>query len=269
MSETHLKVSVIMAEYNTSDIYLRQAIDSVLGQTYSNFEFLIVDDSGTNHVKKVIKHYNDKRIRVIENAKNMGFTYSLNNGIKHAKGKYIVRMDTDDVIVPDRFEKLVDYIEEHPEYAAVSSRMVQFTDREELGIVGIQGEKGKREVMRGDVPIHAAAIIRKNDIEEIGLYKDYLRAEDLVLWCELLIAGKRLYMLEEVLYKYRVNPHDYKKRTIRHRKDEIKARLTYYPKLGATPGDYLKIAKSIAAGLAPIWLIRLYHNKFVLKDYKS
>lgn len=263
------RVSVIMAEYSTDSAYIRQAIDSVLSQTYSDFEFIIVDDSGTNRVERITKEYDDKRIRIIKNAKNMGFVYSLNNGIRHARGEYIIRMDTDDIITPDRFEKLIDYIEKHPEYAVVSSRTAQFTDREELGIIGTQGEKSKKEVMQGDVPVHAAAIIRKADIEEIGLYKNYLRAEDLVLWCELLLAGKRLYMLEDVLYRYRVNPHDYKKRTIRHRKAEIKARLIYYPKLGATPMDYLKIAKSIAAGLAPIWLVRFYHNRFVLKGHKS
>lgn len=259
-------VSVVMSEYNTKDKYLSESIDSVLSQTYETFEFIIVDDSHDQKLKDFIaQRYDDPRIKIVQNGCNKGFVYSLNNGISHSVGEYIMRMDTDDIIPPDRFERLVSFIESNSQYSVVSSMAVEFSEDKEFGINGTPGEKGRKEVMHGDVPVHAAAIIKKKDIEEIGLYKDYNRAEDLVLWCELLLAGKRLHMLDDVLYRYRVNPDDYKKRTIRHRKGEIKARLTYYPKLGAKPLDYARVAKSILAGAAPMWLIRFYRNKVTNK----
>ena len=266
MSKTKPKVSVIMAEYNTNPQYFKEAVDSVLKQTYKNFEFIIVDDSGVNRVEKLLDGYDDNRIRVIKNPGNKGFVYALNNGIKNAKNDYIIRMDTDDISASDRFEIIVNYAVRHPEYAVVSSRAVEFSGKEEFGVIGIKGEKTEKEVMRGDVPIHAAAIMRKKEIEDIGLYKDdYLRAEDLALWCGLLIAGKRLYMLDDVLYRYRVNPHDYQKRTLCHRGGEIKARLHYYPKMGAGLVEYFRIVTSIAAGLLPTKVVRIYRNKFVAR----
>lgn len=266
MSKTKQKVSVVMAEYNTNSLHFKEAVDSVLGQTYRDFEFIIVDDSGVDRVEKLLSKYSDDRIRVIKNPGNKGFVYALNNGIKNARGDYIIRMDTDDIATRDRFETLVNYAVEHPEYAVVSSRAVEFSGKKEFGVIGKTGEKTKRDVMRGDVPVHAAAIMKKKEIEDIGLYKgDYLRAEDLALWCDLLIAGKRLYMLDNVLYRYRVNSCDYEKRALRHRKGEIKARLHYYPKMGAGLVEYLRVVKSVIAGLLPAKVVRLYRNKFIVR----
>lgn len=266
MSKTKPRVSVIMAEYNTNPQYFKEAVDSVLKQTYKNFEFIIVDDSGANRVEKLLDGYSDSRIRIIKNPGNKGFVYALNNGIKNAKNDYIIRMDTDDIATPDRFEIIINYAVEHPEYAVVSSRAVEFSGEEEFGTIGTKGEKTKKEVMRGDAPVHAAAIMRKKEIEDIGLYRDnYLRAEDLALWCSLLIAGKRLYMLDDVLYKYRINPQDYQKRTLCRRGGEIKARLHYYPKMDAGIVEYFRIVKSIVAGLLPAKAVRLYRNKFVVR----
>ncbi|MCA9319021.1 glycosyltransferase [Candidatus Saccharibacteria bacterium] len=254
-------VSVIMAEYNTNTVDLRVAIKSILDQTFRDFEFLIVDDGGRNNLKKIVGEFRDSRIRVINNNGNKGFVYSLNNAIRHSRTDYLVRMDTDDTVTSDRIQILYNFITTHPEFDVVSSKAVEFSGNQTFGTIGKAGEKTKRDVMRGDMPIHAASIMRKKALVDIGGYKEnYLRAEDLVLWCDLLLAGKRLYMLDDVLYHYRVNRSDYKKRSLRYRGGEIRARMFYYPKLGAGPLEYIRIAKSILAGIAPIWLIRLYRN---------
>ena len=113
MSKTKPRVSVIMAEYSTNPQYFKEAVDSVLKQTYKNFEFIIVDDSGVNRVEKLLDGYSDSRIRIIKNPGNKGFVYALNNGIKNAKNDYIIRMDTDDIATPDRFEIIINYAVEH------------------------------------------------------------------------------------------------------------------------------------------------------------
>ena len=109
-------VSVIMSNYNTDEEYLRVAIESVLNQTYDNFEFIIVDDCSTNNSVGVIESYSDKRIKLIKNKENMGLTKSLNVALKVARGEYIARMDADDICLPQRFEKQVLFLSQNPEY---------------------------------------------------------------------------------------------------------------------------------------------------------
>ena len=259
-----INVSVIMSEYNTKKEYLCTAIESILNQTFKDFEFIIVDDCGKNNLDEIVKKYNDKRIRIVKNDKNRGLVYSLNHGIKEAKGEYIVRMDTDDIADEKRIEKIYDYIKNHPEYAVVSSKVVEFSGQQKFGVLGKEGEKSKKDIMHGNILIHPSVIMRKDAIEKVGYYKEYNRAEDFVLWCDLLLAGYRLYTMDDILLKYRVNPEDYNKRKLKYRKGEIKARLEYYHKLGANIKDYLYIIKSVISGIMPIWFVRFYRKKFVL-----
>lgn len=260
-----IEVSVVMAEYNTKKEYLYIAIESILNQTFKNFEFIIVDDCGKNNLNEIVQKYDDKRIRIVKNDRNRGLVYSLNHGIRESKGKYIVRMDTDDIADEKRIEKIYDYIKVHPEYAVVSSKVVEFSEEQKLGILGKEGEKSRKDIMHGNILIHPSVIMRKDAIEKVGYYKEYNRAEDFVLWCELLLAGYRLYTMDEVLLKYRVNLEDYNKRKLKHRKGEIRARLEYYPRLGANVNDYLYIIKSIISGIMPIWFVHFYRKNFVLK----
>ena len=100
--ENNILVSIIMSEYNTDEMLLKESIRSMLEQTYKNFEFIIVDDKGRNNLKEIVKSFNDERIKVVENEKNEGLVYSLNRAIEEANGKYLVRMDTDDFSYNDR-----------------------------------------------------------------------------------------------------------------------------------------------------------------------
>lgn len=107
------KVSLVMKVYN-GEKYLRQAIDSILGQTFSDFEFLIIDDGSTDGSADIVKSYQDTRIRFLQNEKNMGLCKTQNKVIAEAKGQYIAVMDCDDISYPDRFEKQVAYLDSHP-----------------------------------------------------------------------------------------------------------------------------------------------------------
>ncbi len=108
-------ISVVMSNYNTPINYLKESIDSVLNQTYSNFEFIIIDDGSTNDSLEFIKSYNDPRIKLITNEENIGLTKSLNKGLDVAQGEFIARMDTDDICYPERFEKQFEYMNNHPD----------------------------------------------------------------------------------------------------------------------------------------------------------
>ena len=107
-------ISVVMSNYNTPINYLKEAIDSVLKQTYSNFEFIIIDDGSTDDSLEFIKSYDDPRIKLIVNEENIGLAHSLNRGFDAASGEFIARMDTDDICYPQRFEKQIEYMQENP-----------------------------------------------------------------------------------------------------------------------------------------------------------
>ena len=124
-------LSVIMSVYN-AEKYLSQAIESILNQSFEDFEFIIIEDCSTDNSLKIIKNYviNDKRIRIIQKAKNKkmrGFIENLNIGLSEAKGKYIARMDSDDISHPDRFEKQVLFLDSHPNVFMVGSA-INFID---------------------------------------------------------------------------------------------------------------------------------------------
>ena len=103
-------VTVLMSVYN-GEKFLKEAMDSILTQTFTDFEFLIINDGSTDNSVKIIESYNDSRIRLINNEKNLKLIASLNKGISLARGKYIARMDCDDISSPMRLEKEVDFLE--------------------------------------------------------------------------------------------------------------------------------------------------------------
>ena len=116
-----MKVSVVMSVFN-AEKYLAEAVDSILGQTSTDFELILIDDKSTDGSGKILTQYAqaDPRVVILENRENMGLTKSLNRGLAVAKGEYIARMDADDISVPDRFAKQVAFLDENPDDSFVS-----------------------------------------------------------------------------------------------------------------------------------------------------
>lgn len=128
-------VSIVMPVYNAGQ-FLRQSIESILAQTYQNFEFIIVNDASTDNSLALLKEYakRDKRITVLSNKKNLGVSMTVKRAIKRAKGVYLARMDADDVSHPERLEKQVHYLESHPKTVAVGAQCVVIDkDGNEIG----------------------------------------------------------------------------------------------------------------------------------------
>lgn len=118
-------VSVVMPVYNGSK-YLREAIDSILNQTFTNFELIIVNDGSTDNSEDIILSYEDQRIRYLKNEQNCGICITLNKGLDNAHGKFIARMDCDDISMPERFAKQVNYLERHQDIGALGTDMITF-----------------------------------------------------------------------------------------------------------------------------------------------
>ena len=125
-------ISVVMAAYN-EELYIAECIDSVLQQTFPHFEFIIIDDGSTDDTLKIIQSYEDSRIQIISRP-NKGLVESLNEGIAVAQGKYIARIDANDVCFPDRFEKQLHYMENNPQCVLLGSAVLAFGEKDQMEI---------------------------------------------------------------------------------------------------------------------------------------
>ena len=127
------KVTVLMPVYN-AEKYVGEAIESILNQTFRNFEFLIINDGSTDNSLGIIKSYKDLRIRLVNNEKNLGLSHTLNKGIELSEGEYIARMDADDISLPKRLEKQIEFMDAHPEVGICGAWMEVFDGKKTYGI---------------------------------------------------------------------------------------------------------------------------------------
>jgi glycosyltransferase involved in cell wall biosynthesis len=193
-------VSVLMPVYNASQ-YLMESIESVLQQSFTDFEFVIVDDGSTDDSVSVIKTYDDSRIRLIRNEHD--FILSLNMGIKRSVGKYVARMDSDDLMLPDRLQKQVDYMEEHPDIAVCGSYAEFFG----VGTGMMRGHSRHKDLISDmllyNPLIHPSVMMRRVIFENHEYKRDYPCAEDYKLWTDLAMGSLRFSNIPEILLKYR------------------------------------------------------------------
>lgn len=200
------QVSIIMPVYNTAP-FLREAMDSMLSQTLSDFELIVLNDCSPDNAEEVLNTYNDPRIVRYKGEKNVGLSNVLNIGIELARGKYIARMDSDDISLPNRLQVQVDYLEAHPEIDLVSVGMQLFGDKEEIWVREQDFEEMKICALFYSPVLHASSMWRKDAFEKQGLRfrQEMVPSEDYDLWTRALVKGLKLVNLAEVLYKYRIH----------------------------------------------------------------
>ena len=157
------RVSVLTPIYNTNPLHLREMIESILNQTFTDFEFLILNDSPENkEIEKIVKSYKDKRIKYFKNDKNMGITPSRNKLIDMACGEYIAVFDHDDISVPTRLEQQVDFLDKNPHVGVVSGFMQNFGDINTVRRVPEYDMDIKVAMTENCSVWHTAAMIRKS-----------------------------------------------------------------------------------------------------------
>ena len=205
MNNQRPKISVVMSVYN-GEKYLREAVESTLNQTLTDFEFIIINDGSTDKTREILEGYNDPRIRLFNNA-NKGLTKSLNEGIQYSKGEYIARMDGDDISLPNRFERQVVFMDSHIEIAMCGT-WAEFTDKDgnNNGLYKTPVSSGEIHAMliRHNPFIHSSVIIRKSIFDKVGLYDEsFRRVQDYELWTRIVPLFETA-NLPEVLLKYRV-----------------------------------------------------------------
>ncbi len=205
-----MKISVVMSVYN-AEKYLGAAIDSILAQSYEDFEFVLINDKSDDASGEIMKRYQqqDERIVILENEENIGLTKSLNRGIAVARGEYIARMDADDISTPDRFEKQAHFLDEHPDYSFVSC-IAQYIDEdgqpEQMRLFPETNEEIYAMMPKVDAVMHPGVMFRKQDIEKIGNYcEDFRVVQDYDLWFRGMAAGYKFYNIQEPLVLFRRN----------------------------------------------------------------
>lgn len=203
------KVTVLMSVYN-GETFLKEAIESILTQTYSNFEFVIYDDCSTDKSVDIIKSFADSRIILRQNTRNKGLTSNLADGINRCENKYIVRMDCDDIAFPNRIERQVEWMEQHKEISILGSSVHYFS--KEIGDNGILKQPVEDAIIKAMLFIdfslmHPSIIIRTNDlkIRNINYNTDFKYSQDHALYFECIKHNLKFGNIEQPLLYMRTH----------------------------------------------------------------
>ena len=198
-------VSVLMPVYRTPEKYLREAIESILKQTYRNLEFLIMDDCPWKTSENIVKSYEDKRIRYVKNMMNLGIAAARNKLMDMARGEYLAVMDHDDIAMPARLEKEVAFLQKHPEIGVVGT-WYEYFPKKKIKKRFVCHEQIENDLMYNCSILHPSAMIRKNVLfdNDIRYEKEFSPAEDYALWARL-IGKTKFANIPEVLQRYRVS----------------------------------------------------------------
>ena len=193
-------VTVLMPVYN-GEKYLQEAIDSILNQSYSYFEFLIINDGSTDQTDSIILDYSDDRIRYLKNESNIGLIATLNLGFSLSKGKYVARMDADDISLTHRIETQVAYLENNPKVGLLGSGYTIFGDNDVTINYPEDNESLKLAALFYNPFCHPSVLIRKQVLETAGLSFDekYIHAEDYKFWTQFLSVTTCVNLKENLL----------------------------------------------------------------------
>ena len=259
-------VSIIMGIYNCEE-YLNEAIESIVSQTYTNWELIMCDDGSTDRTYEIATEYKNKlgkKITLLKNDKNMGLNYTLNKCLSKANGSYIARQDGDDISTKDRFEIEVEFLNNHPEYAMVSANMSYFDSKGEWGKSHQKENPQNIDFINGTPFCHAPCMVRKEVFLELGGYTvddKLLRVEDYHLWVKMYSRGYKGYNIDKVLYKMRNDENAIKRRTWKNRFNELNVRRIAYKNLNIPFKYRYKIYIPIIKGLVPNFIYKLVYKK--------
>ena len=205
------KISVVMSTYNETKDDLEKAIKSILNQTFKEFEFLIILDNPQNEVhKNIIMRFKeqDERIKFYINEENIGLAKSLNRGIDLANGKYIARMDADDISMPERLEKEYIFLEKNTDISIVSTNKIIIDENDnelyKASDLVTDDLKIKKTLKFMSIIVHPTVMFRKEDILKIGKYRNFKASQDYDLWLRASYEGLKFSIINEYLIKYRV-----------------------------------------------------------------
>jgi len=202
-------VSVVMPAYN-AERFIGKAIKSILSQKFEDFEFIIINDGSRDKTEEIILSYKDPRIIYIKNEANKGLSYSFNKGISLARGRYIARMDADDISLPDRFSKQYSYLEDHPKIGILGSSMIEIdeSDKKKLFLRRAPTHLTIKWSSLFSTPLYHPTIMARSEILKSHHYNEGLsNSEDYELWSRLLFNTSVIFAnIKRPLFLYRAYP---------------------------------------------------------------
>ena len=200
------RISVILPAYN-AETCLQEAIDSILGQTFRDFELIVINDCSRDGTESVILSFRDPRLVYVKNEKNLGIAATLNRGLALAKGQYIARMDADDISLPRRLEKQTAYLDAHPDIAVLGTNVETFDEKGPLrtGWSATDPKQMNVDLFFSCGLAHPSVMMRKSVIDALGGYDPAFEGlEDYELWCRV-SKNHGVTTLPEVLFRYRIH----------------------------------------------------------------
>lgn len=198
-------ISILLPVYNAEN-YVQETIASILAQTYTHFELIVINDGSTDRSQEIIDFFNDKRIITLKNEHNIRLIATLNLGLQKAKGKYIARIDADDIMLPNRISKQVMFLEENLDYGMVGSYVQTFGDVEGSIFYPLDDASIRYTSMFYNPFVHSTVMLRASVIATNLLDYDstMLHVEDYALWIQIMRVSK-VANLPEILVRYRVH----------------------------------------------------------------
>ncbi len=253
-----VSVSIIMGVYNPRNpVRFLRAVHSIIGQSLTDWELLLCDDGSDAAHTAVIRRAArlDSRIRILRTEENRGLAYALNNGIRHAAGEFIARMDDDDLSEPDRLRIQAAFLRSHPHYQWVGSNAQLIDDYGVWGFQRMPERPQAKDFLFNSPFIHPAVMFRRQTLVCSGGYctaEEVRQCEDYELFMRLYHRGFRGYNLQEPLLQYREDYAAHKKRTYRRRIREMKVRYHGFKALGLLDGaTFAYVLKPLAVGAVP------------------
>lgn len=257
------RISVLMSVYNENEKEIMQAVNSILNQTYKEFELIIVCDNPSNQMMIEILHKIielDSRIKIVMNEKNIGLALSMNHGFEFATGDIIVRMDADDISFPNRFEEQLKCLESGGyDLVWTSYIYIDENDREKDNYVQLYCDLDINRVLPlKNIVHHPTVMMRRSAFVRAGLYRNFPCAQDYDLWLRMLNCGCKMHMISEKLLYYRIRSMS----TTNRKKYQQLCTLNYIRKLYTercktgkdtySYSNYLKIMKNNGVGNSKI-----------------
>ncbi|HSF45703.1 MAG TPA: glycosyltransferase [Chitinophagaceae bacterium] len=242
------RVSVIMPVYNTAQ-YLGEAISSVLSQSFSDFEFIIIDDGSTDHSGEVISAFHDMRIRYLKNEQNMGLVYTLNRGVDEARGQWIARMDGDDISLPNRFAEQILYLSAHPEVDVLACRVELIDEKGDStgewlhDAAAVSAQEIIDHLPVNNCIAHPTVMIAADVLKQFRYLPEQAQAEDYDLWLRLAASGKIIHKLDQVMLKHRVIKSSFtrsRQQNVFAKLAETKFRFVAYAKKNGIKGPLVR-----------------------------
>lgn len=267
-------ISVIMGIFNCEST-LEDAIKSILNQSETRWELIMCDDGSNDQTYDIAAKYEEKypeKIIILKNENNLGLNKTLNKCLAIARGKYIARMDGDDICSYNRFEEELKVLEKKPDIAIVSSDMEYFDETGVWGYISHPRNPKKIDFLKGTPFCHAPCMVRKEAYDAVGGYsagERLLRVEDYHLWFKMYMAGFKGENIHKPLYKMRDDRNAYKRRKFKYRINEAYVKCCIVKEMKFPIWYYVYALRPILVGLIPNWLYDVLHKNKLDKQINN